>query len=719
MSERNLKLNKKLPISHRNEFWTSLMDSVEDEVLLMMDEIEKKKTFLSYRESDLDTLLNLASVFIILPKEYFENIKEVLNESYGLSDEVIEFYLRKELYKLPFNFKEKATYNFYKSIFNVFGFSFSKQISVYRYLPGYEIIIRDIEPFLNGVTSSIISYYFSDGEDEFLEDDFAYLGFSGIRPVRHIQESTNNFLGYYDEADTLDNGSFVEDPSGDYRYSDELGIYVYDPDAGTHSWDGSTFDEIPPIKLNTLTETTITSTRHIGLEIELDRVIIKNFLPVAISYEAFQYIFSSTYFYKRQVEVPHVGAQLSFIMDKSGYWDTHSDEVITSNIVPISDFSRDYIWQKGDGWKIIDNHAIYEDYVLPIPSSPENLSLLQTPLVLPGMSQEDVLNSNLGTIESGTQVRIIVSITSLTPPSPMIPGLTEYGGIFTVDSSYSYKRDLIKFTEAGEFSLDIIWGEDELSYLNIWTIVPISINKVEIIPFDRFSVPEVRGRCAMKQGISEENLLSIDYFKFGYGSNKLPSILDDVYSFPDDVESYLATIEPLPQEDSTTFSNELYMGAIAEYKGQLINGYTIGAYPVGGSTSFSGNIFPDPIEYMPFRYRTVILGIVDLSDFSATPIYIYDDGRGRLIDPDAGDAGTIDYSTGDITFETTETYNYPIGVKLYEVYIENPTRVSEVAIWGRTLDNPTTPQILAYATFAPVELPSNSFHFNMGVVLEK
>lgn len=43
MAVTSLGMKKKLPISLRNEFWSALMDSVEDEVLLMRDEIDKKK----------------------------------------------------------------------------------------------------------------------------------------------------------------------------------------------------------------------------------------------------------------------------------------------------------------------------------------------------------------------------------------------------------------------------------------------------------------------------------------------------------------------------------------------------------------------------------------------------------------------------------------------------------------------------------------------------
>ena len=70
-----LKMTKKIPASLRNPFWVALMDTVEEEVLNMRTEIEKKKTVLSYREADIETLMDLASDFIILPRETFEGNK--------------------------------------------------------------------------------------------------------------------------------------------------------------------------------------------------------------------------------------------------------------------------------------------------------------------------------------------------------------------------------------------------------------------------------------------------------------------------------------------------------------------------------------------------------------------------------------------------------------------------------------------------------------------
>lgn len=715
--EKRLSLYKKLPISHRNEFWNSLMETMEDEVLLMMEEIEKKKTFLSYRESSLDNLLDLVSAFLILPRSTFENIRKLLNEAYGIPDEILEYYLRKELYKLPFNYKEKGTLQFYKTIFSTFGFSFDYQISIYRHLVGTNIIIRDIENLLEGVSSTIFEYGFEDDAGDILSDDYFSLGYVGIRPAVFKQQSKNNFSGYIAEPQIIDNGTFVEDlVNGDYRFSNELGIYVYDPENGTHVWDGLTFDS--NLIFNTVTRSIITSTEHIGLEVELNDIMIKNYTPYLLPYEVLQYIYASAYFYKRQVEVPHVGAQLTVVLDKSGYWDTHSDEVITQNVVPLPDFSRDYVWQKGTGWKIEGSRAIFtEGPIIPPPASPEAFSLLQTAFVLPGMTLDDLLEGNYGVIPQGTQVRILIDVEELMlyTPSPTVGPLY----VFTVDSSLNLKRVLFQIRTPGVYEEDFIWMDDELSVLSIGSLTPTKIRRIEAIPFDRFSVPSIRGRGAMKQGIYEDGLLSIDYLQFGMGAQRLPSRLDETYEFPTKLESPLAIVFPIDEgANSEKFSSTTYIGAIAQYIGQLVNGIPLGVFdlPPTGTSFFVTQL---PPQLLPFNKGTLVLGIQDLTNPLDTPILVSDDGKGKLISAFPGLVGTINYSTGVIQLTFPEPYFAPKGIVLQQIYVDSPTFVTEVGVWGRTVAEPLNIQLLGYITFAPVELMSNAFHLNMGVILER
>lgn len=717
MSEKQLNLYKKLPISHRNEFWIALIKAIEKEILVLNKEIEKKKTLLSYRDSSLENLLDLLSAFIIFPRENFETLKELLNKAYGIPDNIIEYYMRQELYKVPFNYKEKGTLQFYHTIFSTFGFAFDHQITVYRYLPGTtNTIIRDIKPLLEGVSATSFEYGFVDDNGTVLTDDYFSLGYVGIRPMLHKQESMNNFSGYLAEPQVFDYGEFVPSPTGNYRFSEELGTFVFDSENGDHEWTGMRLDE--DVVFNTLTKSEITSTRHIGLEVEIRNIMLKNYQPYLLPYEALQYIYASAYFYKRQVEVPHVGAQLTIIFEKSGYWDTHSDEIITQNVLPIPNFEQDYIWVKGAGWKITGGQAIYEGApVIPPPQDPSELSLLQNAFVLPGMTMQDLEQGNFGEVPRGTQIRfsITVDATSPYPPDPTAPILF----VFTVDSSHNLKRVLFQIRDPGIYEEDFVWMDDELSVVNIATLAPVSISRVEAIPFERFSIPSIRSRGAMRQGATEEGIIDIDYLQFGMGSQTLPSRIDDDYEFPTELASPLAVVFPIgdgPGANTERYESPGFIGVIAEYTGQLVNGAILGVFSPSGTTEYQGQL---PPEILPYRRGTLILSVVDVTKPFETPLLIEDDGLGKLVSSIAGVTGTINYATGAYHLEFETPYFFPRGILLQRVYVASPTYVTEVGVWGRTMADPLEPQLLAYTTFAPVELMSNAFHLNMGVILER
>lgn len=725
-----LKLYKKIPASLRNTFWTALMDSVEDEILLMKDEISKKKTFLSYREADIETLLDLASDFIILPRENFEGIRVLLSQAYGMSDEMVEYYLRQELYKLPFSNKEKGTLNFYRSVFTTFGFSFPYQISIYRVTLGinhpfdkYQFaLVRDLEPLLDNTTTASLAYLLVDDLGISLDDDYAGVGFNGIRPTLFVQQSTNNFAGYSSSARKLDAGSFVEDVDGEYVYDEALGIYLHRKDmtgVTKYSWSGLTFDENPPVQFNTITEDTLVSTKHVAFEIQPNKTITKLFEPYTVPYEALQYIFSSVYYYKRMIEVPHVGVQMTFILDKSGYWDTHSDEVITDNVVPVPTFNRDYIWSRGEGWEINNDVATLSESTT-FPAVPP---VLATPLVLPRKTLQDLLDFNLGNFETGKQIRFVLEVNTLDAVSPLLPfGLQ----VFTMNSNREFVRSVISIREAGRYVADINWNDPllgvsgEIPLVGIMSYVPAEVKSLEVFPFDRFSIPELRVKCAMKQGIASETLDSIKFIEFGSGERTLPSRNDAVYIFPEGLEEPLARIVPRVPVDVNSVEfveNDTYMGAISTYYGQMINNIYLNTFPVGGGNTLSCQL---PIEYLPCKKGTIVLGIRSTLDPFGNPTVFLDDGNGRLISVGEGLSGSINYNTGAIELYTDEkTYFDTDEVYVEKMYIEDTTTVREAGVWGFTEDKPTTLQLLAYATFAPVDLFSNVFHLNLGVILEK
>ena len=109
---------KKLPISLRNEFWSALMDSVEDEVLLMRD--DKKKVIFTPSLSDLDRLK--VGVVYQVDYDFLSVLERNLIDLYGIPKEMATEFLRAELLKVPFQVKNKSLFQAYKSFFNFFKF---------------------------------------------------------------------------------------------------------------------------------------------------------------------------------------------------------------------------------------------------------------------------------------------------------------------------------------------------------------------------------------------------------------------------------------------------------------------------------------------------------------------------------------------------------------------------------------------------------------------
>lgn len=732
MSE-NFKLEKKLPISHRNPFWTSLTKSVEDEIHTMKSEIDKKKTLISYRGADLDQLLDLVSAFLILPRETFEGIRDVLVDDFGFPEEYITFFLKQELYKLPFNFVNKATYVFYKSMFNVFGFSFDSQISAYYLFrqdsPLFsKVIARDIYNILTGVEESIASYIFIDEEDEMLVDDYGTLGYVGSRPVLHTQQSKENFTGIEQFISLLDLGEFVETAvNPTHKYSESAGGFIPVPpeDDPTHIWDGLTMDTdlllVPP------DISPITTTKHLAFEIELKDTVLKQQDYMLLPFEIIQYIYASAYFYKRLVEVPHVGAQMTLVVDNSGLWDTHSDEVLLTDtqgnpfiIVPYHDFRIDLVWLKGEGWEIRGGQARYTNII-------EDPLVVSEPISAPFILQN---------IPPKTQFRISIDIDSIDPHS-IAPG-TEFIGIVTniMDGDTPSETMIATFSEAGIYTFEYVWEEEEFPEgtalgVGIVTNTKTSINSLSVIPFERYSIPSAKVKVSQKQGIADEVIDHIAYVEFGEGEQLLPSRDDIVYDFPEELAQPLAKIKPLRYGDigievweSIPGSEPAYWGVIGEYIGNMVNEMV---EPISEFDVFDDSWDLEatlPAKVMPFRRGSLILGIQNLDDPSGEPVAeIRDDGSGRLSNS-IDITGEINYSTGEILLETTNTSGYGqdghnYGLIVLRAYRVQPTTIREAGVWGFTEAQPNELQLLAYATFAPLELFSNALHFNLGFILEK
>lgn len=296
-----LGLEKKIPASLRNEFWTSLMLAVEDEILVMRTEIEKKKVIFSTSVAEVDRLKELGDLVYELDYDFLSSIETLLTESYGIDHALVTEFIRAELTKVPFQVQNKALLLLYKSFFNFFNFSLKNKISVYLTTDTFDIftkntiLIRDlVSDILVGLEQSFDTYGFSDDDDQTLTDSSFILGFNRPYSSFYEQNVTGNFIGRTPSVPILD--------------SDD-----------NFTLDGSELTILDATELDLRI-----TTRHISLEVVADQLfrrkdadgITREYLFTA---DAASYLYSGIYFNKKASEVPHIGMQMTIFVDKTGF----------------------------------------------------------------------------------------------------------------------------------------------------------------------------------------------------------------------------------------------------------------------------------------------------------------------------------------------------------------------------------------------------------------
>lgn len=295
----DLGLRKKIPASLRNDFWLALMDSVEEEILRMREEIDKKKSVFTPSLADMERLKELGDLVYELDYGFLTVIENLLINSYNLNEEQVTEFLRTEILKIPFQVKNKALLQLYLSFFNFISFSLDNRISVYQtttkkdIFTGNTIIIRDlVSNLLTGLEESFETYNFIDDNGTELEDASYLIGFDRPYSTFFVQNVTGNFIGKIRTVPTLD--------------SDEE--YLLD--------DGLIMDT-SPVELKT-------PTKHLSLEVVANQLferidsdgIARKYLFTS---DSAAYLYSGFYYNKKASEVPHIGLQLTFFVDKTGF----------------------------------------------------------------------------------------------------------------------------------------------------------------------------------------------------------------------------------------------------------------------------------------------------------------------------------------------------------------------------------------------------------------
>lgn len=766
MRNLELKLDKKIPISLRNEFWIQLLKSIEDVILLMRTDMERKIYIYSVLYSEKEDLYDFAQIVFRTSFQSFLNLENSLRIKYGFSSDETELLLRRELSKIPFQTSYKGSLELYKSVFNLYKFSFPFQLTIYTTslnekdpVSGEKRVIRNLYPFLRMEDTFTLPYTLIDSDGNEIGDSLGILGILGYVP-HIIQESDNNFLGIQKISDP---------PSLDHP-------------------DSYTFDEYVNLisRLDNESFESVRGTRHIAFEVVATNKYLKEDIDVLFPYDVMQYIKENILYYKRAAEVPHIGIQYSVLIDNTGYWDIFSSEDLKENMISNSEFDQDIIWIKGSQWSIENGKAIRAS------------GGSATSITYPSFKHP-----------IGTTLRFNIKVDVLNGPLEILDG--EGTVKYTL-----YNPDLYEF--------DLDWNSDS-SGISFKSSGEVELDSIEIRKANRYSNPNTLTRSASHIDYLEDGINTITHIEFGSGSKRLPMQGDITYDFPSSLDYRLATIVPL-EEEVFLNQNEDFIGAIAEYNGQLINHITLhddsGPLLESGTSGAFGTdkIFKGflPEEIVSLKPRTVVFALKDPTQAEESQYidFIEDNGSGVLIGKEKTFFGNINYITGeyeltsefitpkekpfpdmevavidfsgtlseaafvdkstllfsyegkqyyilvnedesltsnfpyfedstsffdfgviestfqfdftefvklsDIRFlyqkEQNTTYASKYELELFRAYTNKPYSITEIGVYGTTISD-STPKMLSYITCAPIELFSNEFHLNFGVILEK
>jgi hypothetical protein len=750
----DLKLENKLPVSLKNEFWIQLMKTVEEEINLIRDETERKKFIYSIRESQLVDLEDFASVAFGMPFRIFENLKNSLKEYYGFTDEEIASLLRKELSKVAFNIVNKSSFLQYKSFFNVSTYAFPYEISIYFTVSGLldpvtgePIIARDIQDF-STVTEADA---YIDDENTFINDNFGIFGFYEEGTIL-IQESVGNFKG-------------IKIPLNPPSLDHPDAYLLDDPTAEVNALDFRE-EDVPQ------------GTRHIAFEIVIRDSIVKKDSVVLFPFSIMQYIKENIIFYRKATEVPHIGAQFSVFSNASGYWNYSPEQIISDNLVKNPDFLEDALWIKEEGWKI-QNGFLERSYY---------------------PSVETKAEYPLNEIYLGAILRITLDIESMTGPCHILDG-----DLVVKDS----------FQILGEYTITLDWTSAEKNFY-LSSIDEIKIKNISVLLVENYTKADTRLKIASNLTYIEEGLSSITALEFGYGSLALPKFNDVTYDFPEELENSLARIEPISGIEE--YSGTEQLGAIAEYTGQFINNIDLDVLFDGIEQDFEGvlpsyvtsikpktvvfalknltleepfidflqdngvgdligqnNFMKGSINYTTGAYSLtskfnamVEENFIDMSTASST----YSNSLNKIMIENSGvfffkyqaeeETEPTEYFIGETDgilhsnfslfnsslssltegseqtsfefkfnanvlltdlryvyqYSVDLTYNSDYALEVFRLYTNKSYSITEVGVFGTTEAN-SDEKLLAYMTFAPIELYTNNFHLNMGVILKK
>lgn len=736
-----LRIINKLPTILKNEFWTQLIGSVEEEILLMRAELEKKKYFYNIDQSDPESLYDLAKIMFGNSYSAALNLSNLLRTEYGLSELEVLNLLRYELKKKPYQIIYKGDLKLYKTFFNSFGFSFPFQISIFSTISstfeevtGYQKIQRNLD------------YFLSEENQE---------GIVGI------QRGDGNYLGI-----TQDLSAPTLDHANGYR----LDATLLDQDS---------------IELDKQSFDIVAGTKHIAFELVVQKVYFKKEIPSLFPFEALVYIKEIIKQYKRMGEVPHVGAQFTVKSTNGGFFDYVFD--LTSERIPFSNL----------------NFTGYEDNLTRISYGFSELEGYGGESVgSEGLSNS--LNYPNALLQKGKTARFTIQVSEISENFFIVDGdrvvKAKFSDLGENIIDIEWTSDVLGFSIQGFGDLDI--SSIEIEYLNDYTDLN---TQMKVASNRDYILEDISEISYLSFGYGQKRLPSVNDLLYEFpdslekpianikpleaetfsNSNYLGSIseytgqlFNDIIlhdsletvgtglfdgtnqTFTGNIPAKFLTLKPgtliLELRRKDELSGDLVVEDYIEDNGYgvLIGqnnklqgsiNYVTGAYSLTSSFIASTSTSFSLISAENYVSGTLLHRVYgDSGLFSFTykgkqyGIKVGEDGKldsdFEFFDKDLSsfvlniDTSSYDFHfTREVLLEDTKfiyqfdkdsIYDSTYSLVVNKGYTNKHYPITEVGVFGKTKADDET-KLLSYSTFAPIELYSNEFHLNFGVVLEK
>lgn len=394
--------------------------------------------------------------------------------------------------------------------------------------------------------------------------------------------------------------------------------------------------------------TSSAATKHIAVELALSEIITRNGDEFLMVSDKVDYLFNGVDYTRKLVEVPHVGTQLSFILDESGYYDSYSEGT--------DDFSIP---------KTKTIASVTDKYV---PEDPVDEKIVK--MVFGSGSRDLVSVTNGGSYPNSLESPFSFSTLVEDEKRHVI---VDYVGWKIIDSYV--QANSVRGDSIATGNDEVIDMEGQLSFPNV---EPFSLR----IPFRSLTLDTAvvdNGQEGLFiEGMTDYSVGSINYDtgEYNFITEKREDVLMEVLSLTSQDGHFvtgLSNSRIIP--GSLTLRFRIGETGFIKYD----NG-------VGGFTDYTAGINAGTINYVDGSIDVVFISEVDARDEGAT------------------EQGNID---GGITVTYSYIREFPVNygeIVDAEYRVEEDIPITEVGLEDDNGD------LVAYATFPPIVLGDPKYH---------